>query len=453
MNPRYDDDDASGRGGAAARGPEEPRGDRPDSGGTAHRGGDGQSRRRRKHRSGKRAARAQEAGGEEPRLGLARHIVERLRLLARILFEETTVGRAARPLEAPFDLKIQLHPEGSAVAPDEDARQLVSALRRRIAELAIRGQVYRAGRVFCYWCESSACAHAAPPTETSVFGGYMPTGRPVWREFASAVLARRDPRIESLYRKPPETIAFVEREEELLAAQLPTFGRGSPAYHVIGQVALGFLRAPASALDAAPAPLALTLQAVRSMGSSEELRLDLNVIGVLSDGRDVEGLFSDGFEPDLDASVRWARSALSDVERRLNALRRNGDLEKADAVAPQAKPILEQLVHRLEKVFRQRVRRTRHARDRTAEGERPTRKAIEDALGAADHEILFDTGEDTFVVLGPRGRVHVFSPGGRLVTSIVFSRDAIDRRILRRRWRPAEPEEIQRFRGAIAEDR
>lgn len=407
---------------------------------------EGDARRRPRHRSGRRIARHR--ASEEPRLGLARHIVERLRLLARILYDEATTGRAARPLDAPFDLRILLHPDGpasSTVPAIEDAVKLLGALRRRISELAIHGQVYRSGRVFCYWCESSGCAHAAPPGESAVFGGYMPTGRPAWRDFASAVLARRDPRIEGLYRKPPETIAFVEREEELAAAQLPTFGKGSPAYHVIGQISLGYLREP----DSGGAPLAMTLQVVRSMASAAEIRLDLNVLGVLSDGRDAESLFAEGFEPDLDAAVRWARGALGDVERRLNALRRSGDADRAEALAPAVRPIFDQLEKRLEKIFRQRVRRTAHARERAEGGERPTRNALEDARRAGDHEILYDASEETIVVLGARGRVHVFSPGGRLVTSIVLTRNEVDRRLLRKRWRPARREEADAFRRAL----
>jgi len=394
-----------------------------------------------RHRSGRRLARHR----EEPRLGLARHIVERLRQLARVLYEEATTGRAARPLEAPLDVKFLLHPESSSVPASEDATKLLGALRRRVSELAIHGQTYRSGRVFCYWCESSGCAHAAPPNESSVFGGYMPTGRPAWRDFASAVLARRDPRIEGLYRKPPETIAFVEGEDELAAAQLTTFGKGSPAYQVIGQIAVGYLRAP----EAGDAPLAITLQIVRSMASAADMRLDLNVLGVLADGRDAEALFAEGFEPELDAAIRWARGALGDVERRLNALRRSGDADRAEGVRPAVRPILDQLERRLEKVFRQRVRRTAHARERAEEGDRPTRNAVEDARRAGDHEVFFDASEETIVVVGAKGRVHVFSPGGRLVTSIVLSRGEVERRLVRKRWRPARREEVEAFRRAL----
>jgi hypothetical protein len=215
---------------------------------------------------------------------------------------------------------------------------------------------------------------------------------------------------------------------------------------VIGQVALGYLREPESS---GASPLALTLQAVRSMANGGDVRLDLNVLGRLSDGRDVEAIFSDGFEPDLDGAVRWARGALGEAERRLNAFRRAGDAERADAVAPAVRPILDQLERRLEKVFRQRVRRTAHARERAEEGGRPTRNAVEDARRAGDHDVLFDASEETIVVVGAKGRVHVFSPGGRLVTSIVLSRNEVDRRLFRKRWRPATRDEIEAFRRAL----
>ena len=50
------------------------------------------------------------------------------------------------------------------------------------------------------------------------------------------------------------------------------------------------------------------------------------------------------------------------------------------------------------------------------------------------------------VVLGPRGRIHVFSPDARHVTSVMMQGSAVFRRRQQHRWRPAEPGERGEFR-------
>jgi hypothetical protein len=50
------------------------------------------------------------------------------------------------------------------------------------------------------------------------------------------------------------------------------------------------------------------------------------------------------------------------------------------------------------------------------------------------------------VVLGGKGRVHVFTPQGKHVTSVMMQGHAIERRLHTGRWRNAEPEERGEFR-------
>ena len=50
---------------------------------------------------------------------------------------------------------------------------------------------------------------------------------------------------------------------------------------------------------------------------------------------------------------------------------------------------------------------------------------------------------------GKRGRVHVFAPDGRHVTSLSLEPDAVDRRVRRGRWRPASDEERADFRRSL----
>jgi hypothetical protein len=110
--------------------------------------------------------------------------------------------------------------------------------------------------------------------------------------------------------------------------------------------------------------------------------------------------------------------------------------------------ILQGLARKLEKVGRQGGRRTAHA-ERHPVKNRPTSKAWEDAFAAPQEMILWDKHEKTFVVLGPRSRVHVFSPEGRHVTSLVLAAEAVRSRRRRKRWVPLNDDQRERFGSAI----
>ena len=112
-------------------------------------------------------------------------------------------------------------------------------------------------------------------------------------------------------------------------------------------------------------------------------------------------------------------------------------------------PLLQELAKQLEGRARRKNRRTKHADERSQDGQRPTAKAYEDAGEAADDQLLWDDRENTAVVLGPRGRVHVFTSSGKHVTSLMMQGSAVNRRRQQRQWRPAEPEERGEFRMAL----
>lgn len=63
--------------------------------------------------------------------------------------------------------------------------------------------------------------------------------------------------------------------------------------------------------------------------------------------------------------------------------------------------------------------------------------------------MLVDRRRDTLIVVGERGRAHVFNRRGKLVTSIRGTPDSIARRRERGRWRPAEQEEIADLKERI----
>ena len=91
--------------------------------------------------------------------------------------------------------------------------------------------------------------------------------------------------------------------------------------------------------------------------------------------------------------------------------------------------------------MRARARRTRHAEVRHASGERPTRKAVDDARVARGEQCYVDERSGTLVVLGDRGRTHFFTADGQHVSSVRYSKDAIARKLKLEVWRKASADE------------
>ena len=256
--------------------------------------------------------------------------------------------------------------------------------------------------------------------------------------------------MDSLY-EPSQTdlVAMYIDPEMLKQRQLNIFGRQSKTYDILGQVVFGFLKMRIPGENRSePERVACTLQAVESRRLDGSPRLELNVLARLSDG-----------SPALDAIKGPYQTRVSDVissaRHRISSLRppSKGHAEKHRAsslpdTASLVADILQGLARKLEKVGRQRGRRTAHAEGHRIKN-RPTSKAWEDAFGAAEESVLWDKHERTFVVLGPRNRVHVFSRQGRHVTSLVLPSEAVRSRKRRKRWLPLTDEQREQFGSAI----
>ncbi len=111
---------------------------------------------------------------------------------------------------------------------------------------------------------------------------------------------------------------------------------------------------------------------------------------------------------------------------------------------------LRDLVRKLSHDARNRDRKTDHARERSEESQRPTQFAFDEAKSARDHHLYIDTEEKTVVVIGKKGRVHVFSMDGRHVTSVIIPPPQVRSRVSQGRWRQAEPAERGTFRDVLA---
>lgn len=98
-------------------------------------------------------------------------------------------------------------------------------------------------------------------------------------------------------------------------------------------------------------------------------------------------------------------------------------------------------------------KKTEHGQKRAAEG-RPTGRAWNDAQQAGPNEILLDTESQYYIVLGSRGRVHVFmEQQARLKhhTSFRNPRSNTLMRLRTNRWRTLDEVESKRFRELLTQ--
>ena len=336
-----------------------------------------------------------------------------------------------------LELRIPLSLCGRDTESRRASEQLVTAIDDLLDDAVQQAAAFRPGHVYCHRCEKLACEHSRPSSSRHVFIGYAPTGLPRWEDFAQVCLERKHPRVDQLYDQPPALLAIVQNKEALHGQMLEAFE--NPSYELLGQLVAGFFSVKTRA-DEGRGVLALTVQVAASRARSGNLRLGLNLLGRSPSGHDLERLWERHEELPWRKAIRWAQSALQTLDSA-----RTGSAKAA------AGSILQSLARRLVRDQRARSRRTQHAERRHASGRRPTRKALDDARVAGGDELLVDPRNGTLVVLGERGRTHFFTPDGRLVSSVRYSRDAIARKLQAELWQRASDDLTRQFRTKIQE--
>jgi hypothetical protein len=303
-----------------------------------------------------------------------------------------------------------------------------------ILDEAIRhAAAFRPGQARCHRCSPAPCEHTHPPSHRHVFVGYTLTGVPKWADFAQHCLLRRHPDVDRLYDDPPAFVTLVSEGSDL-ARGLLTSVRDGETFTLCGQVAAGFFPVQ-TRHDEGRGVIAVTFQAGVSRGVRGGSQWGLNVIGRTPQGGSLDLLWERHDAIPWQGAVRWAQSALSSLSR---SKRVDGA-----AIDRRVLGILEGLARRLAHERRATGRRTRHAEERHRDGLRPTRMAVEDARQIQAAEVLVDERNGTLVVPGARGRMHFYTPGGRLVSSVRYSREAIERKRKLGVWRPSLPEEAE----------
>lgn len=362
-------------------------------------------------------------------LRIERELADCFRALVRERRELT--GLAGQKETARVQLSI-------SVPPDEGARPgteaLFDQLRRSAARFADETAAFPAGHVYCYWCRSFRCVHSRPASPRAMFNGYSATGQPLWNELGSVLLERQDPRIDLLFGESSSILTLTQTGGELASRQLAVYGKGSPIYRILGQVTVGYLQPPPRSSIAEP--FALTFQAVEAPG---EHAAQLNILAFLPPEHTARQLLEEHFDPRITDAVVTTRRRLREIGLTRYSRRRRHEKTRHVLDA------LRSLERTLDRIFRQSRRRTLHARTRHRNPRRPTSVALRDAVHARQESVYRDIEERTWIVLGPKNRVHVFNDRAQHVTSVVYPGETVRARTTRGKWVRAPESDISGF--------
>lgn len=347
-----------------------------------------------------------------------------------------------------IEIRVPLALSGPSAGPSVFSEKLRAAVEEVVDDAIQQAVSFRPGHAFCHRCRGAVCEHSEPPSGRHVFLGYGPTGAPKWVEFAQLCLDVRHPHVDQLYGDPPAFVTLVHGAEPLNIRLVGALH--APGYELLGQVVAGFFAVPPLEGEGRGV-LALTMQAAAARSRAGRLRLGMNLLGRAPSGGPLELVWDRSEDVPWRQSVRWAQAALESVARSSNARRvRDSDGGVPSGVRRRVEGILQGLARRLEREHRSRIRRTQHAETRHRSGERPTRKAQDDLRLARPETILVDEKNGTLVVAGERGRTHFFTADGRLVSSVRYSRDAVERKLKLGLWRAATPPEAEVLLGHAA---
>ena len=321
------------------------------------------------------------------------------------------------------------------------AETLEATLQASLEAALVQHATFLPGRAYCLKDQSSECEHAYQPGPRAIFTGYGATGLPRWADLGQWLLERGDPEVELLFAAKPGFVCRVLGEEELCHELLDAYRDEEGGYRLHGQVVAGWYPAPGP--HGLKTPLALTLQVVssRPQGGPRGVprRFALTLLARGPEGETLEELYDRMAQVPWLGPVRWAQDILASIEADGARARSSKARRHRDA---RLEGLLGGLARRLTRDRRGKDRRTRHGEQRHGEDDRPTGMALADLRRAGRDDLLFDVRRETLVVLGEKGRAHVFSPDGKLVTSVRYSPAAIDRRRTKGLWRRAKPAQL-----------
>jgi hypothetical protein len=370
---------------------------------------------------------------------------ERVRRAVELLAEaarERLNGAGPRAASTePLALALRLPLAGGAAALAESAAALQAELDAELRAAVAARALCPPGHVVCARCSTPTCEHSLPAAPQLTFAGWGPSGVPRVVDFAPLRLARHHPRVAELYADRSPLLTLVTGGRELIANLLPAYREQLGGLRVHGQVAAGWYR-PRGGVDGGR--LVATFQ-VLSAGHGSRRRFVLHTVGAAADPALLDALQdADGRLPWVEAR-RWAETTLQEIAAAASSARPPA----AAAVEARLSGLLQHFAERLERPHRARQRHTAHGQQRHHAGHRPTRAAVADLRDAPPERVLYDARHETFVVLGPRGRTHVFGSEGKLVTSVRYPAATIDRRQKLGHWRPTSGQQSAALRERV----
>ncbi len=320
------------------------------------------------------------------------------------------------------------------VSPESLAGQAMDAARAAASDEI----VFRPGHIYCFRCRSAECEHAQPATAGDVFSGYDNSGKPKWLEFFNCLLAWNDDRVDRVFGDRPQLLARMVGRKRLISEQFVSCGRNSMTYRIIGQVIAGYFHVRQERC-------AVTVQVVENR--QRELHVQLIAPDLVREAlADAPDNRHSAFYRIYDG-LRELRHRISDVTAAWRNASGGAERQKQlDRIFTH----LRHLMNSIERKGRQSQRRTRHAQQRS-EQKRPVHKAYDDLAAAAVTDLYLDRGRDSIIVVGRRGRAHVFSAEGKHVTSLAMPADKLERRVRRKRYTPLPAEDARSFLATVNE--
>lgn len=281
--------------------------------------------------------------------------------------------------------------------------------------------------VYCYHCESYECGHSHPQNSMQVFYKYASNGLPMWIELSQLVVEQTGQWDVSLFSDSPNVRTVQLSGKEIHSDQLAVFGRNSETYQVLSQVAAGYF-------GGNKGKMAVLFQAVLQMRDGYSA-IHLNTVLAEHHRRDFTSFLQASEHQQVARSVRKMQKLLSALSGYTGSMT---TAEVRSQVEQKAEKIMSDFVGKISRVSRQRERQSHHARMRKQQN-RPVAEAMRDLNLVNEENIYHDTLRDTFVVIGRKNRVHIFSRSGVHITSIQLPSSSIQKRLKERRWQPLNP--------------
>ncbi len=373
-------------------------------------------------------------------------IEQALRLLDTAIRQEAKSAGVLRLSPLHLDIIIGAG-ENLNHTPDYEAlkRQIRKVKQRINEELATQIPTqWRRGTIFCFHSEQAI----APPSHDAIFTGYDALGRPQWIRLLPLCLQRQVEHLDRLYAQPAQAIALMMKAP--IGEPLINEVSSGRVYEILAQVVIGPISDSFRPLRQEDERYTLTAQLILSKPQERKLSIHLNILGL-----DPDVIYEAAAKAAPRGPLARARNCILQAQKEVRKLQELLNLKRInhDRLPDEAERILSGLRDSLFRVLRGDYKRTQHAKDRHHSMERPTSEAWRDAKRAGNERLFWDQHQETVVVVGPKGRVHIFNINAHHVTSMRLGSGELERKTGQGRWRPLTGQRLQQFKSNLAQHR